>query len=83
MTMLYGAGSGDLAHALGDPGSDAELDDQAGVYLTDGENLFRYVGMIANGGGHLVGLEDCRSLEIMWVPTCELQAHPLRDVTPR
>ncbi len=82
MTMLYGAGSEDLAHALADVGTDADLDGQPGVYLTDEENLFRCVGAIANGGGHLVGLEDCRSLEIMWVPMCELRAHRLRDVSP-
>ncbi len=51
-------------------------------YLTDGVNLYRCVGTIPSSMGHLIGLEDCRSLDVTLWPAGELSARQLRPVTP-
>jgi len=65
---LQAAGAGIVA----DPAA------SAGRYLTDGVNLYRYVGLIANGDRH--GLEDCRTLEVTLLTNSDLDALPLRPV---
>lgn len=50
-------------------------------YLTDGHHLYRYLGVI-DGSAAVVGLEDCRSLEIMLVAVDQLRGADLRTVTP-
>jgi hypothetical protein len=36
-------------------------------YLTDGVNLYRYVGTIPGSMGRMIGLEDCHSLDlVLW-----------------
>ena len=51
-------------------------------YLTDGVNLYRYVGTIPGSMGRMVGLEDCHSLDLILWPIAELQTLQLRSVTP-
>jgi hypothetical protein len=46
-------------------------------YLTDGVNLLRYVG---SGMGHMVGLENCRTLAVNLFTAAELRARRLRPV---
>jgi hypothetical protein len=55
---------------------------QPGRYLTDGVNLYRSLGAIASGMGQMVGLENCRSLEMMLLPIGEMPARGLRAVLP-
>jgi hypothetical protein len=50
----------------------------AAGYLTDGINLYRYLGLIANGNLH--GLEDCRTLEVTLLTNSDLDALPLCPV---
>ena len=47
-------------------------------YLTDGTHLYRFLGW--GLAGDFAELEDCRSLELLVVPTCELRAGWLRPV---
>ncbi len=49
-------------------------------YLTDGVELYRFLGRVARGACELVGMENCRSLEIVLVPITELRRGRLRVV---
>lgn len=53
----------------------------ADYYLTDGQALYRYLGIVDDSAA-VVGLEDCCSLEIMLVAVEQLQRAQLRVVTP-
>jgi len=74
--------------STGVPWADADGDTVADVagraarYLTDGVDLYRFVGGIAGGTGEMVGLEDCRSLEVVLLSIEELRGRRLRAVTP-
>jgi hypothetical protein len=49
-------------------------------YLTDGTNLYRVVDALRSPCGRGIGVEDCRSLEVL-LPADELRAlrlHPVR-----
>ena len=51
--------------------------------LTDGINLYRVVDALRGTRGHaVVGVEDCRSLEVILLPADELRALRLRPVCP-
>ena len=52
-------------------GAIADCPDQAGRYLTDGVDLYRLLGAVRRGMGEMVGLEDCRSLELILLPIGE------------
>ena len=54
--------------------------DQGRRALTDGEHLYRFLGSIASRAGELIGIENCRSLEIMLVAVEELRTGRLRAV---
>jgi hypothetical protein len=50
-------------------------------YVTDGINLYRVVhGLRGPRGRGVVGVEDCRSLELMLLPADEFRALKLRPV---
>ena len=51
-------------------------------YLTDGVNLYRYVGTIPGSMGRMIGLENCHSLDLVLWPIAELHTLRLRSVTP-
>ena len=53
-----------------------------GVYLTDDVFLYRLVGVLPSGTGHVVELEDCYLLDVVRVPVAQLGARRLREVTP-
>ncbi len=55
---------------------------RAGRYLTDGVDLYRSLGVIAGGMGQMVGLENCRSLDVVLLPIGELRTRGLRAVIP-
>jgi hypothetical protein len=56
---------------------------EAARYLTDGTNLYRVVDALRGSRGHaVVGVEDCRSLELILLPADELRALRLRPVRP-
>jgi hypothetical protein len=50
-------------------------------YLTDGIELYRLLGALTDGACALVGVENCRSLQIMLIPVSELSAR-FRAVLP-
>jgi hypothetical protein len=66
---------------LADPGAITD-DAKPSRYLTDGVNLYRYMGTIPTPMGHMIGLEDCHSLDVTLWPDSELRARQLQPVTP-
>jgi hypothetical protein len=57
-------------------------DGRTSRYLTDGLNLFRYLGTGRSPMGVIVKLEDCRSMDIMLIPVGRLRAGTWRTVQP-
>ena len=56
---------------------------EAGRYLTDGTNLYRVVDALRGSRGRpVVGVEDCRSLELILLPVDAFRALRLRPVRP-
>jgi hypothetical protein len=56
---------------------------EAARYLTDGINLYRVVDALRGSRGHaVVGVEDCRSLELILLPADEFRALRLWPVCP-
>jgi hypothetical protein len=49
-------------------------------YLTDGVHLYRFLGPLATRAGGMIGIENCRSLDIMLVPADDLHQGHLRAV---
>jgi hypothetical protein len=82
MSFLSRAARSGIPSALPDSRAGCYDADQAGRYLTDGANLYRHVGAISSGMGQMVGLEDCRTLDVMLLPIGELHARRLRPVMP-
>ncbi|MGO9889896.1 MAG: hypothetical protein ACLP0L_18605 [Solirubrobacteraceae bacterium] len=80
--MLFGPRNSSDAQSVPDANTVGDHAGQIGCYLTDGVNLYRCLGAIANGMCEMVGLEDCRSLEIILLPAGELPARRLRAVNP-
>jgi hypothetical protein len=50
-------------------------------YLTDGVDLYRFMGTMVSRAGEMVGIENCSSLDIMLVPADELRRRSFRPVT--
>jgi hypothetical protein len=63
-------------------GPPVDRDAQAGSYLTDGVNLYQSLSAIVRGPSHMVGLEECRSLDVVLIPIEELHNRGLRPVIP-
>lgn len=82
MSMLPRAVGSGPAQAVTDAGTVADHAGQPGRDLTDGVNLYRFLGAIASGMGQMIGLENCRSLDVMLLPIGELRARRLRAVIP-
>ncbi len=82
MSLLFGARDRD-EHPSPE-GIDRHLgyDGQAGRYFTDGVNLFRSLGTIDRASSPTVGLENCRSLDVVLIPVDELRRRRLRPVIP-
>jgi len=51
-------------------------------YLTDGVELYRSLGAIRLGPSQIIGLENCRSLDVVLMALEELRGRGLRPVTP-
>jgi hypothetical protein len=51
-------------------------------YLTDGDGLYRMLGRVARGACELIGMENCRSLEIVLVPIADLRRGRMPAVAP-
>ena len=64
-----------FAEAISDP------DGHVCRYLTDGVHLYRFMGSMVSRAGEMVGIENCRSLDIMLVPAEELHRRRVRPVT--
>ena len=56
------------------PTGSLDQDDRAGCYLTDGVTLLRYLGTVSSG---MAELEDCRSLDLIWLPIGQLRDLPI------
>lgn len=80
MSMSFRARSGGPPH--GPDNADRVFDhwEPDRPYLTDGRNLYRYVGGVPSGTGEIVALEDCQSLKIVLFDLDELRALTLRAV---
>lgn len=63
-----------------DPAPQASL--AAGRYMTNGVNLYRWLGVARTVRGRVIGLEDCLSLEVSWLPYAEIYSWRLRPVRP-
>lgn len=81
MSMLSRAGIGGPAWAVADARTVADVNGQASRYLTDGVNLYRFMGSMVSRAGEMIGIENCRSLDIMLVPADELRRRSVRPVT--
>ncbi len=68
--------------ALANASTVADYAGQASRYLTDGVDLYRFVGAITGGGGQLIGLENCRSLDVTLWSIGQLHARRLHAVIP-
>lgn len=82
MAMLFQVRARDPITAVG--GSEV-VDDHAGHssrYLTDGVNLYRFVGEIASRTEQLIALEDCWTLEVVLLTIGELRTGRLLAVVP-
>lgn len=49
-------------------------------YLTDGVELYRFLGSVARGSHAMLGVENCRTFEILLIPTGDLRRGRLRAV---
>lgn len=59
----------------------SDRDGDVSRYLTDGVNLYRFMGSMVSRAGEMIGIENCRSLDIMLVPADELRRRSVRPVT--
>ena len=81
MSMPFRTGGGELPPARDDADKIFDHWEPSGTaYLTDGVNLFRYVGGVPNGRSELPALEHCRSLKILLFSLDELRALGSRSV---
>jgi hypothetical protein len=51
-------------------------------YVTDGVELYRYLGPIPSAADEMIAIENCRTLDVALWPIDELRARQLRAVTP-
>jgi hypothetical protein len=65
-----------------DPADSRDHGRHAGRYLTDGVELYRSLGPITPGRSEMIGLENCRSLDIILIAVDELRQRRLRPVIP-
>jgi hypothetical protein len=76
------------AHSTGphpvseDTGEAHDHDAQTGGYLTDGVDLYRSLDAITLGPCQMIGLENCRSLDVVLIAVDELRRRRLRTVIP-
>jgi hypothetical protein len=82
MSMPFHARCGSAGNAVADARTIANAAGPAGGCFTDGVNLYRCLGAIADGMGQMVGLENCRSLDVMLLPIGELRPRGMRSVIP-
>ena len=82
MAMLFQVWGRDPVSAVDDVETVVGHAGHPSRYLTDGVNLYRFVGEIGSGIGQLIGLEDCWSLEVVLLPIGDLRARRLRAVVP-
>ena len=82
MSLFFGA-QGTGSHRLReDAGELSDHADLTGGYLTDGIELYRSLGAVTHGSCEMIGLEDCRSLDVILVTADELRQRRLRPVIP-
>ena len=82
MSALFGARDSGFRATTESVDPPVDHDAPAGSYLTDGISLYRSLGAIVRGPWHMVGLEDCRSLDVVLIPIEELHNRRLRPVIP-
>jgi hypothetical protein len=56
--------------------------DEAGIYLTNGVFLYRFVGLVGGAADDTVELDDCYRLDVVRVSFTELCGRQLRLVAP-
>ncbi len=60
-----------------------ESSEDGSEYLTDGVNLYRLIGEFYGGEGPVVGIEDCRSYEVVMLPVDRMPRVGFRRVVPK
>jgi hypothetical protein len=78
VAMLFQLRAGDPIPAIGDGETVVDYAGHASRYLTDGVNLYRFVGEI----GQLIALEECWTMEVVLLTIGDLRAGRLRAVVP-
>ena len=76
--MLFQVRARDPIPAVGDGETVVDYAGHPSRYLTDGVNLYRFVGEI----GQLLALEDCWTLEVVLLAIGDLRTRRLRAVVP-
>jgi hypothetical protein len=82
MSWPFAAQSRGIHPAGQHAGETPEHDGRAGDYLTDGVELYRSLGAITLGPCRMIGLENCRSLDVVLIAVDELRRRRLRPVIP-
>jgi hypothetical protein len=78
-TLFRGAAG--TGHRTPNARSGVRTEEGGGRYFTDGVNLYRMVDDLGGSSGHaLVGLEDCRSFEVVLMAASEFRDLQLRKV---
>jgi hypothetical protein len=71
----------DVSHRTRDAVSAVPAERRDGRYFTDGVNLYRMVDAPRKSSGHaVVGLEDCRSFDVILLTARKFRALRLRPV---
>jgi hypothetical protein len=82
MSWPFAAQSRGIHPAGQHAGETPDHDGQSGGYLTDGVELYRSLGAITLGPCRMIGLENCRSLDVVLIAVDELRRRRLRPVIP-
>jgi len=82
MSLLFPARSR-APHRPEEPGGEAcDRGGAAGVYLTDGVELYRSLGVMSFDPGQMIALENCRSLDFLLMSVEEFHRLQLESIDP-
>jgi hypothetical protein len=78
--MSVSSQQGTVEHSAAGDARSRRYDIRPGTYVTDGVNLYRHIVSFNPPGAHMVQLEDCKSLELLLIPTAEYRSWQVRPV---
>jgi hypothetical protein len=82
MATWFRTSSGDPRHSRDAAANVFDHWEPDAAYLTDGTDLYRYLGAIPSGTSELVALENCLTLKVLLFSLDEVRALKLRGVVP-